>query len=92
MNGAKLIDLKTILESQQRSIDLRLKDFEVPTFKFLKAVQAYSNRAKEEITSRKNNHVQELKRLSEKKMQEDAETTACKVREIQLVEGSSQSS
>lgn len=83
------IDLGAILESQNPSIDLRLKEIEVASRTFLKAVSAYSGRAIEEITQRKARHAQELKRAAEKKQVLEADITACKVKEIKLVEGAS---
>lgn len=81
------INLASILESQQIVVDLRIPDYEASTRKFLKAVSSYTNRAIEEITRRKNSYEQEIKRVSERKQQNEAETTACKVKEIKLMEG-----
>lgn len=81
------IDLAAILESQQPEIDLKLKDLEVSSRNFMKAVSFYTSRAIEEITSRKTRYTTELKKAAEKKQQAEAEITACKVKEIKLMEG-----
>ncbi|KAI5122527.1 hypothetical protein M0805_005254 [Coniferiporia weirii] len=80
------IDLSGILESQQPVIDLRIKEFEHTTRRFLKAVAAYSSRALDEIGQRRVRHATELKRIAEKKTQTETEITACKLREIELME------
>ncbi|KAH8118138.1 chromosome segregation protein Spc25-domain-containing protein [Phellopilus nigrolimitatus] len=80
------IDLSAILESQQPVIDLHIKDFEHTTRRFLKAVATYSSRALEEIGQRRVRHAAELKRIAEKKTQVEAEVTACKHKEIELME------
>lgn len=81
------IDLAALLESQQPEVDLKIKDFEASTRNFLKAVSVYTSRAIEEISSRKTRHATELKKSAEKKQQAEAEITACKVKEIKLMEG-----
>ena len=81
------IDLSAILESQNPIIDLGIKDFEQSSRRFLKAVAAYSSRALDEISQRRSRHAAELKRIAEKKQQVDAEITACKLKEIELMEG-----
>lgn len=81
------IDLSAILDSQTPVIDLKIEDFEQTSRRFLKAVTAYSSRAIEEINQRRSNHAAELKRIAEKKQQVEAEITACKVKEIELMEG-----
>lgn len=81
------IDLGAILDSQQPVIDLRLKEFEQTTRKFVKAVSEYTNRAIEEINQRKAKHAQETKRLEDRKSQAESEITTCKVKEIKLMEG-----
>ena len=81
------IDLAAILKSPQPEIDLRLQEFETTTRKFLKAVSEYTNRAIEEINQRKSKHAQDVKRLEEKAATAESEITACKVKEIKLMEG-----
>ena len=84
---ARRIDLGALLESQQPVIDLHTQEYEVATRRFLKAIQAYTTRGIEEIKNRQNKHSQELKKISEKKVAVEAETTACKVKEIELMKG-----
>ena len=81
------IDLAAILKSPQPEIDLRLQEFETTTRKFLKAVSEYTSRAIEEINQRKSKHTQDVKRLEEKAATAESEITACKVKEIKLMEG-----
>ena len=81
------IDLAALLDSQQPAVDLRLKEFELSSRNFLKAVSAYTNRAIQEISDRKGRHAAELKKIAEKKQAAEAEITACKVKEIKLMEG-----
>ena len=81
------IDLKSLLASQHPAPDLRINEFEELRDKFLKGIVDYSNRAIEEITRRRSVHVQELKKIAEKKQSAETETTACKVNEIKLMEG-----
>ncbi|THH10896.1 hypothetical protein EW145_g1029 [Phellinidium pouzarii] len=80
------IDLSAILESQQPVIDLRIKEFEHTTRRFLKAVAAYSSRAVDEIGQRRGRYATEVKRIAEKKTQVEAEINACKLKEIELME------
>ncbi|KLO15900.1 hypothetical protein SCHPADRAFT_920100 [Schizopora paradoxa] len=80
------IDLAALLESQQPEVDLKIKDFEASTRNFLKAVSLYTSRAIEEISSRKTRHAAELKKSAEKRQQAEVEITACKVKEIKLME------
>ncbi|TDL22141.1 hypothetical protein BD410DRAFT_770657 [Rickenella mellea] len=84
--AATQINLTAILESPQPVIDLRIPEYEASTRKFLSAVSAYTSRGIEEITTRKNQHEQEMKKLEEKKRQAEIETTACKMKEIKLME------
>ena len=81
------IDLKSLLASQHPSADLRLHEFTELRDRFLKGIADYSNRALEEITRRRDSHVLELKKNEERRRSVEAETTACKVKEIKLMEG-----
>ena len=81
------LDLTTLLETRQPTIDLRLQEFEDTTRRFLKAVSHYSSRAIEEINERKTRHALELKKVAERKQGAEAEITECKVKEIKLMEG-----
>ena len=87
LSYARRIDLAALLESQQPVIDLHTQEYEVATRKFLKAIQAYTTRGIEEIKNRQTKHAQELKKITEKKASLEAETTACKLKEIQLMKG-----
>ena len=85
LSYARRIDLAALLESQQPVIDLHTQEYEVATRKFLKAIQAYTTRGIEEIKNRQTKHAQELKKITEKKASLEAETTACKLKEIELM-------
>ncbi|KAI0960816.1 hypothetical protein AcW1_000081 [Taiwanofungus camphoratus] len=82
---APKVDLYAILASQNPQIDLRLEAYEVSTRNFLKAVSNYTQRALSEISIRKNAHVSEKKRISEKLQYIETETNHCKVKEIELI-------
>lgn len=84
---APKVDLYAILASQNPQIDLRLEAYEVSTRNFLKAVSNYTQRALSEISIRKNAHVSEKKRISEKLQYIETETNHCKVKEIELISG-----
>ena len=81
------IDLASLIESQKHTIDLRTDDFERSSTHFLKAVKAYTARARDEIVQRKSSHAAEVKRVTEKTAQAESEITACKVKEIELMQG-----
>lgn len=87
VSNPRPIDLGAILESQTPIIDLRIKDFEQTSRRFLKAVAAYSSRALDEIGQRRTHNATELKRIAEKKQQVEVEITACKMKETELMEG-----
>ena len=85
--NSRPIDLASILESQNPVIDLHIEEFERTSRRFLKAVTAYTARALEEIVQRKSRHAAEVKRVAERTAQVEAEIQACKVKEIDLMEG-----
>ena len=87
VGNARPIDLASILESQNPVIDLRVEEFERTSRRFLKAVTAYTARALEEIAQRKTRHAAEMKRIAERTVQVETEIQACKVKEIELMEG-----
>jgi hypothetical protein len=80
-------DLSTILAQQNPHIDLRIDSYETSTRNFLKAVSNYTHIAQAEITQRKNTHVQEKKRLTEKIQSHENDTNVCKVKELELIAG-----
>jgi hypothetical protein len=84
---ARRIDLAALLESPQPVIDLHTQEYEVATRQFLKAIQTYTTRGIEEIKSRQSRHAAELKKAAEKKAAVEQETRACKLKEIELMEG-----
>ncbi|KAI0727637.1 chromosome segregation protein Spc25-domain-containing protein [Fomitopsis betulina] len=79
------LDLVTVLEQQNPQIDLRLESYEVSTQNFLRAVSSYTQRAITEITNRKNVHLADRKKYSERIQQIETETNHCKVKEIELI-------
>ncbi|KAH9836719.1 chromosome segregation protein Spc25-domain-containing protein [Rhodofomes roseus] len=79
------LDLAAVLASQNPQIDLRLESYENSTQSFLRAVSNYTQRAITEITNRKNAHLSDRKKLSERIQQIEAETNQCKIREIELI-------
>lgn len=81
------LDLVTVLEQQNPQIDLRLESYEVSTQNFLRAVSSYTQRAITEITNRKNVHLADRKKYSERIQQIETETNHCKVKEIELIKG-----
>ena len=81
------IDLVTLIESQKHTIDLRTEEFERTSSQFLKAAKSYTARAREEIVQRKTRYVTEVKRVTEKSTQAEQEIQACKVKEIELMQG-----
>ena len=81
------IDLVTLIESQKHTIDLRTEEFERTSSQFLKAVKSYKARAREEVAQRKTRYVTEVKRVTEKSTQIEQEIQACKVKEIELMQG-----
>ncbi|PPR02258.1 hypothetical protein CVT24_011607 [Panaeolus cyanescens] len=79
------IDLEAILSQQNPTIDLRLQPYENSTRNFLKAVTSYKNRAIATISERRKHQTMEKKKILEKTQAVEAETTDCKMREIDLV-------
>jgi len=83
------IDLKALLSQPNPHIDLGIQEFEASTRNFVKAVSNYKNRSVGTINERRTNHAGEKKRLNEKIKLIEEETKACKIREIELVDGTS---
>ena len=81
------LDLASVLAQPNPQIDLRIESYEVSTQNFLRAVSSYTQRAITEITNRKNAHLADRKKYSERIQQIEAETNQCKVREIELIKG-----
>lgn len=81
------LNLPAVLAAQNPQIDLRLEAYEASTRNFLKAVSQYTQRAVTEITTRKNSHIAEKKRVSEKTLQVETEINQCKVKELELMAG-----
>jgi kinetochore protein Spc25, fungi type len=81
------LNLAAVLAQQNPRVDLKLEQHEKATHKFLRAVDDYANRAAAEIIRRRNEHSDETKRSEEKAKQIEAETTQCKVRELDLISG-----
>ncbi|KAF9041297.1 chromosome segregation protein Spc25-domain-containing protein [Panaeolus papilionaceus] len=79
------IDLEAILQQQNPTIDLRLQPYENSTRNFLKAVTSYKNRAIATISERRKHQTMEKKKILEKRQNVEAETTECRLREIDLV-------
>ncbi|KZT68804.1 hypothetical protein DAEQUDRAFT_711278 [Daedalea quercina L-15889] len=79
------LDLGAVLASQNPQIDLRLESYETSTQNFLRAVSSYTQRAITEITNRKNAHLSDRKKYSERIQQIEAETNQCKAKEIELI-------
>ena len=80
-------DLSALLAQQNPSIDLKLESYDSSTRNFLKAVSNYTLKAQTEITARKDAHLYEKKRLTEKILSHENETNACKVKELELIAG-----
>ena len=80
-------DLSALLAQQHPHIDLRLEAYETSTRNFLKAVSNYTHIAQAEITRRKQAHIHEKKRLTERIQSHENETNACKVKELELIAG-----
>jgi kinetochore protein Spc25 len=83
------IDLASILAEPTPTVELRLHAYEVSTSNFLRAVTNYANRAVAEITKHRNAQKADKKRLSDKTTAVKAETNQCKVKEIDLLAGTS---
>lgn len=81
------LDLAAILAQQNPHIDLRLEAYETSTRNFLKAVSHYAQNAQAEITRRKTTHISEKNRIAEKLQNYENETSACKVKELELIAG-----
>ena len=81
------LDLATILQQQNPTIDLRIDAYEESTRNFRNAVALYSQRAMTEITRRKNEYSTRKSKIAEKTKQVENETNACKVRELELMKG-----
>ncbi|EIN13269.1 hypothetical protein PUNSTDRAFT_78753 [Punctularia strigosozonata HHB-11173 SS5] len=79
------LNLATVLTQQNPRIDLKLEQHDNATNLFLRAVDDYANRAAAEIIRRRNEHVDETKRGEEEMKHMEAETTQCKVKEIELI-------
>ncbi len=83
------LDLPAVLAQQNPQIDLRLEAYEASTRNFFKAVSNYTQRAVTEITNRKNAFAVEKKKIAEKTTQIETETNQSKLREIELIAGTS---
>ena len=83
------LDLQAVLAQQNPQLDFRLEAYEASTRNFLTAVTTYTQRAVGEITSRKSAFHAQKKRYVEKAQQIAAETNQCKLKEIELISGTS---
>jgi kinetochore protein Spc25, fungi type len=83
------LHLQAILNQPNPRIDLKVEEFEATTKAFTAAVQDYVTRAKEEINKRKELHTQQLRKEAERRKVMEAEITDAKMREIELMKGSS---
>ncbi|KAH8101509.1 chromosome segregation protein Spc25-domain-containing protein [Cristinia sonorae] len=79
------LDLATILQQQNPTIDLRIDAFEESTRNFRNAVALYSQGAMTEITRRKNEFAARKSEYAKRTKQVENETNACKVRELELM-------
>lgn len=83
------IDLTSVLAQPTPQVDLRLQAYEVSTGNFLKALTNYTNRAIAEITKHRNAQEADKRRLAERIQAVEAETNQCKLKEIDLLAGTS---
>ncbi|KAF8525088.1 chromosome segregation protein Spc25-domain-containing protein [Hysterangium stoloniferum] len=81
----QLPSLATILASPQPTIDLRLEAFERSSQLFLKAVTAYTTRAKEEITRRRDADASRIQKDAERSKNLELEIANCKEKEVLLL-------
>ncbi|KAK7449716.1 kinetochore-associated Ndc80 complex subunit spc25 [Stygiomarasmius scandens] len=79
------IDLASLLSNPEPHIDLKLKAYEKSTGSFLKAVADYKTRSIHQINERKSRFGSDMKRIHEKCTAVEAETNACKVKELELM-------
>lgn len=85
------LDLATVLAQTTPQIDLRIEAYDTSTRNFLSAVSNYTQRAVTEITHRKNVFVSNKSKVLEKTKQIENETNNCKVKELELMAGTSYS-
>lgn len=81
------IDLSDILSEQNPHIDLRIEIYENSTRNFLKAISNFKNQFISQISERRAHQANEKKKILERTQAVEAETNACKLREIALVAG-----
>ncbi|THH26744.1 hypothetical protein EUX98_g7449 [Antrodiella citrinella] len=79
------LDLATILQQQNPTIDLRIDAYEESTRNFRNAVSSYSQRAMTEITRRKNEYATRKSKIAERTKQVEHETNVCKGKELELM-------
>lgn len=91
VNRVSKLDLAAILQQQNPTIDLRIDAYEESTRNFRNAVASYTQRAMAEITRRKNEYTTRKSKIAERTKQVENETNACKVRELELMKGTSNS-
>jgi hypothetical protein len=82
------LNLAAILSAQSPTIDLHLPAYEASTRNFSQAIADFNTRAIAEINQRREAHATETKRLAERAQNMEKETNQCKMKEIELIDGS----
>lgn len=81
------IDLAAVLAEQHPQIDLRITSYETSARSFLKAVANYKTRTIATIADKRSAHAAEKKYAIERIGNVETETNQCKIKEIELVAG-----
>ncbi|CAA7268447.1 unnamed protein product [Cyclocybe aegerita] len=79
------VNLQALLAQPNPTIDLGVQSYETSTRNFLKAVANYKNRAITTISERRKHQASEKKKILDKTQAAEAETSQCKLKEIELV-------
>ncbi|KAH9967352.1 hypothetical protein BC827DRAFT_1173592 [Russula dissimulans] len=79
------LNLATILSNHPPTIDLHLPAYEASTRNFSQAIADFNGLAIAEISQRRDAHITETKKLTERAQNIEKETNQCKLEEIELI-------